>query len=150
MNRNLTPLCFLALLLTTVLLTPVSDAHADVRLPGFFGDQMVLQQQMKIKVWGWADAGESVTVSVGDQSATTKGDDDGKWSVELPAQQASKKPTNIVVKGNNTIEINDVLIGEVWLCSGQGSLKEAPMRRWKSNQLTIHSFDTSNSVINLP
>ncbi len=99
------------------------ETVADVRLPGFFNDHMVLQQQATIKVWGWSDVGESVTVSLGEQSATATGGDNGTWSVELPAQQASKTPAKLTIKGNNAIEINDVLIGEVWLCSGQSNME---------------------------
>ncbi len=119
---------------------PCRETRADVRLPGFFNDHMVLQQQMKIKVWGWSDPGESVTVSVGDQSATAQGGDDGKWSVELPAQEASKTPTKLTVQGNNTIEINDVLIGEVWLCSGQSNME------WnvKSSTNAEHEISSAN------
>jgi sialate O-acetylesterase len=63
---------------------------ADVRLPAVFGDHMVLQQQMKIRIWGWADAGEAVTVSLGTNSATAKPDETGRWQVELPEMTASK------------------------------------------------------------
>ncbi len=104
------------------------SSQADVRLPGVFGDHMVIQQKMKIKVWGWADEGEAVTVTLGDQSATTKADDAGKWQVQLPSMTATNQPLILTVKGNNTIEIKDVLIGEVWLCSGQSNM-EWPVSR---------------------
>ena len=104
------------------------DVRADVRLPGFFNDHMIFQQQMKIKVWGWADAGESVTVSIENDSITIKADDQGQWQVELPARQASKTPVKLIVQGSNKIEVDDVLIGEVWLCSGQSNMEWPVMR----------------------
>lgn len=99
------------------------QVQAEVRLPGFFGDHMVFQQQMPLRIWGWADAGEAITVSLAEHEATTAADDSGKWRVELPAMEASKAPRTLRVKGSNTIEIGDVLIGEVWLCSGQSNME---------------------------
>jgi sialate O-acetylesterase len=99
------------------------QARGEVRLAGFFGDHMVLQQQLPIKLWGWAEAGESVTASIDDQSATTTADEAGNWRLELPARAASNDPIQLTVQGSNTIEIEDVLIGEVWLCSGQSNME---------------------------
>lgn len=96
---------------------------AEVKLPAVFGDHMVLQQQQKIRVWGWADANESVTVSIGSSKETALPNASGRWQVELPPMVASKLPTTITVKGSNTIEIKDVLVGEVWLCSGQSNME---------------------------
>ncbi len=123
MNRNLQLLRFPLLWFAALTLISSGSIRADVRLPGFFNDHMVLQQQIKIKVWGWADPGESVTVGVADQTATTTAGDDGKWSVELAPRPASKTPLKLTVEGNNKLEINDVLIGEVWLCSGQSNME---------------------------
>ncbi|MEL6107553.1 MAG: sialate O-acetylesterase, partial [Planctomycetota bacterium] len=117
--------CLLQLLLLSTLVTGI--ASADVRLPGFFGDHMVLQQQKPIRVWGWAEEGESVTVTVGEKTANAKAATDGKWSVELPALDASYEPLELIVEGKNRIELKDVLIGEVWLCSGQSNM-EWPVR----------------------
>jgi len=100
-----------------------ATSRADVRLPQIFGDHMVLQREQSIPVWGWADPGEEITVrlSTGD-AASTVADDDGKWTVKVPAQQAGG-PVTLTVKGNNTITLTDVLIGEVWLCSGQSNME---------------------------
>lgn len=100
-----------------------SHAIADVRVPSVFSEHMVLQQQQKIRVWGWADTGESVSVTIGKNSANAKPNDSGRWQVELPPMTASKTPTTITIKGKNTIEIKDVLVGEVWLCSGQSNME---------------------------
>ena len=89
---------------------------------------MVLQQGQKLPIWGWADPGEAVTVSVAGQSYTTEADKNGAWSLRLKkALKASKSPVAFTVKGSNTIDFKDVLVGEVWLCSGQSNM-EWPVR----------------------
>ena len=81
---------------------------------------MVLQQGQRLPVWGWADPGEAVTVSVAGQSHTTEADKNGTWTLRLKKPlKASKSPVTFTVKGSNTIDFKDVLVGEVWLCSGQ-------------------------------
>ncbi len=105
------------------LIASTVTTHADVRLPSVFSDHMVLQQKKEIRIWGWAEHGESVEVRFGDKAATTEADKMGHWQVALPAMDASAEPQSLVVKGNNTIEVSDVLIGEVWLCSGQSNME---------------------------
>ncbi|WP_075081963.1 sialate O-acetylesterase [Mariniblastus fucicola] len=125
--------CFTFAVLTTMLISSV--AHADVRLPGFFSDHMVLQQQSKIKIWGWSDAGDEVTVSIGENSAVATTNDDGKWQVELAPMEASKTPVSLVVKGgHNEIKLTDLLIGEVWLCSGQSNMEWTVARSVNAEQ----------------
>lgn len=96
---------------------------ADVRLPAVLNSHMVLQRDQPLPVWGWADAGEKVTVSIGDHTAKATADDKGKWSVTLPAMKADGKSHSIKVAGNNTITLEDVLIGEVWVGSGQSNMQ---------------------------
>ena len=124
MNR-IAPLRFTLsfIALACVFATLATHSHAEVKLPGFFGDSMVLQQQKPIAIWGWAEPGESITVTLADASETATADKTGKWKVALPAMTASKEPISLTVKGSNTIEINDILIGEVWLCSGQSNME---------------------------
>lgn len=95
--------------------------HADVKLPALFSDHAVLQRETSVPVWGWAGKGEEVTVSIAGQSQTTKAGDDGKWRVELKDLKADS-PQTLTVKGSNTLTVNDVLIGEVWLGSGQSNM----------------------------
>jgi sialate O-acetylesterase len=97
--------------------------RADVRLPGFFGDHMVLQQGTPVLVWGWADPGEQVSVSLAEHQASTAADATGKWSLRLPAMPASRQPLQLTVTASNTIRLNDILVGEVWLCSGQSNME---------------------------
>ena len=97
-------------------------AQAQVRLPKIFADHMVLQQNQPIRVWGWAKPGEKVSVNLNDQKASASTSKDGKWMVSLPAQKAGG-PSVLSVKGRNQIILNDVMIGEVWLCSGQSNME---------------------------
>jgi len=102
-----------------------SAALADVKLPAIFGDHMVLQDQLPIPVWGTADPGEAVTVTLGAQSAKTTAGTDGKWEVKLPPMPASAQAVTMTVAGKNTLNFQDVLIGEVWVCSGQSNMEFA-------------------------
>ena len=97
--------------------------QAEVKLPSVFGDHMVLQQGQRLPVWGWADPGESVTVAVAGQTKKTKAGKDGAWQLRLKPLKASKLPVAFSVKGINTIDFKDVLVGEVWLCSGQSNME---------------------------
>ncbi len=99
-----------------------SSAHANVKLPGIFSDHMVLQQNVPLPVWGWADAGEQVTVSIAGQTRTATADASGNWKLKLGAL-AADSPLTMTVTGHNTIVIQDVLVGEVWLGSGQSNMQ---------------------------
>ena len=109
-------------------------SHADVRLPALFTDHMVLQRGKPITVWGWADEGEKVTVSFHDATASTEARD-GKWRVMLPEESAGG-PYELVVRGNNELKVSDVLVGEVWICSGQSNM-EWPITRTFEPQKAI-------------
>lgn len=84
---------------------------------------MVLQQGQKIPVWGWADPGEEVTVALGTTRAKTKAGPDGKWRVDLGKTEAGSDPQTLTVTGRNKIAFEDVLVGEVWVCSGQSNME---------------------------
>jgi sialate O-acetylesterase len=101
----------------------LSASLADVKLPSVLGSHMVLQRGVECPIWGWADAGEAVTVSFAGQNATTTAGKDGKWQVNLKALTASAKGRSLTVKGKNTVKLADVLVGEVWLCSGQSNME---------------------------
>src|SRR3954466_1745180 len=100
-----------------------APARADGKLPAVLSDHMVLQQQMSVPVWGTADAGEEVTVTFGQQKQTAKAGADGKWSVKLSPLQASDRPAELTVAGKNTVKLSDVLVGEVWVASGQSNME---------------------------
>ena len=113
------------LLALLFLLTSVLPLHADVKLPGIFADHMVLQRQMPVVVWGWAAPGEKVLIDFAGNHAETTADASGSWKTELPAMEASVVGLTLSVKGSNAVTINDVLVGEVWLCSGQSNMEWA-------------------------
>jgi len=96
-------------------------AQADVTLPNIFGDHMVLQRDQQNPVWGWADKGEKITVTIGGQSHAATADDKGEWRVKLKPMKVGK-PLTLTVKGKNTVKFSDVLVGEVWICSGQSNM----------------------------
>ena len=110
-----------------VVMTMVSiPADADVRLPRIFGNHMVLQRGIKLPVWGWAGAGEklSLTLTGGGLNikVDTAADGGGKWRLELPVLKAGG-PYVMSVTGSNTVTFNNVMAGEVWLCSGQSNME---------------------------
>jgi len=111
-----------SLLIVCALLATAVDVSADVRLPRIFGQHMVLQRDKPLPVWGWAEPGERVTVQVADKRAETTADDKGAWRVTLAALPAGG-PHEMVVAGKNTIALSDLLIGEVWVCSGQSNMQ---------------------------
>lgn len=95
---------------------------AEVKLPKVFGSNMVLQQNSVIKIWGFADPGEKINVKLADNKSESNTNDDGKWYVELPEMKAGG-PYEIVVEGKNKIVLSNVMVGEVWLCSGQSNME---------------------------
>jgi len=116
--KTISPFFLLAATLATL-----ASARADVRLPAIFGDHMVLQQDATLPVWGWADAGEEVTVTLGQgPAAKTTAAADGSWRVNLKPVPSSNEPTTLTVAGRNTVTFQDVLVGEVWVCSGQSNM----------------------------
>lgn len=118
---------FFRLLVILSLFAFACAARADVKLPAIFGDHMVLQRDASVPVWGWAEPGEEVSVSVAGQTKSTKAGADGKWMVKFSNLKSAGAKT-LTVKGKNTITINDVLIGEVWLGSGQSNMAMAVNR----------------------
>ena len=96
--------------------------RADVKPAALFGDHMVLQQGMSVPVWGWADPGEQVTVTIAGQKQSATAGADRKWMVRLSNLRASADPIEMTITGKNTIKIVDILIGEVWLGSGQSNM----------------------------
>ena len=97
-------------------------ATANVKMPLVFSDGMVLQRNKPIPVWGWADANEKVEIRFNKQTKTIIADQNGKWSINLNAEKAGG-PFELSITGKNTITIKNVLVGEVWICSGQSNME---------------------------
>lgn len=111
-------------------------ASADVTLPNIFSNSMVLQRDQQNAVWGKASPGEEVTVSIDSQKHTVTADDAGMWKVMLEPMSVGE-PKELVVKGKNEIRLTDVLVGEVWICSGQSNMQ------WSINASANAALETA-------
>ena len=109
------PLALFATLFMTVL------AQADVRLPKIFSDHMVLQRDQPVRVWGWASPGEKISVQFAGQSGSEVADKDGAWSVQLLPMKANATPHELTIRGTNTVNLANVLVGDVWMVGGQSN-----------------------------
>lgn len=113
-------------LFSLLLLVPLSLAHAaELKLAAVFSDHMVLQREKPVPVWGWADPGEQITVAFAGQTQTATADAKGQWKVKLEAMPANADPETLLVKSdkpNRSQKVSDVLVGEVWLGSGQSNM----------------------------
>lgn len=118
-----------------LLLIASSNSYADVKLPAIISDNMVLQQNTTISLWGWADAGEAIEIknNWNNTIAKTTADNKGNWLVHLKTPKAGG-PYNIIISGKNKIELHNVLLGEVWLCSGQSNMEFSleKQQNWKT------------------
>lgn len=119
-------------------------ARADISIGCPFSSNMVLQQQQPVPIWGAAAAGEHVTVEFAGQSLTTVAGADGRWRVVLAPLQASAEGRSLTVRGNNGVTLENVLVGEVWLCSGQSNM-EVGLDRSLTSKFT--SPDNKQAVV---
>ena len=131
------------LILTAFQFTSLLIVCAAVRLPAIIGSHMVLQQKSSVKIWGWASPSEKITISVGwdttiYQTITTNG---ARWEVEIKTPAAGG-PYDMHIKGGNEIVLQDVLIGEVWVCSGQSNME------WGGDQGLQQSKDEAPNATN--
>ena len=115
---------FLPVLFCTAL---SADLWADVRVPALFGDHMVVQRDMPIHVWGWADPGETVSVDFRGETAVAIASPDGRWDIYLEPAEAGG-PYDLAIDGGNSIRLTDILVGDVWVGSGQSNM-EWPLER---------------------
>lgn len=113
-----------------------STAHSQVKLPQIIRDSMVLQRDAKLNIWGWATVGERVAVTFEGNRYTTSTSAQGKWRLELPAMKAGG-PYTMTISGKNTIVLKDILVGDVWFCSGQSNMV---------HQMNIHDVTYANDI----
>src|ERR1700730_4775616 len=118
---SFSPSSMLRLRALTVLCSLPLSSWADPILPHLLSDHMVLQQGLEIHIWGKADLGEKITVTLGEKTSSGQSDSNGTWSVHLPAMQAGG-PFTVIVRGKKTVVLKDVMIGEVWVASGQSNM----------------------------
>lgn len=118
-------------------------AQAELRLPAIFADHMVVQRDREVPVWGWGDPGETVTVTLGGKTAKGSVGDDGRWRVRLDRLQAGGPYALTVTAGDEALTLKDVLVGEVWIASGQSNMEWA-MAWIKNNQAEIEAANHPN------
>jgi sialate O-acetylesterase len=111
------------LLITTLVFIAATGCTAEVILPDVISEAMVIQRDRSVPIWGQADPGEPVTVRFAGQSKETIAGSDGKWLVKLDAVHASAAPATMTISGKNTIELKNILVGEVWLVAGQSNMQ---------------------------
>jgi sialate O-acetylesterase len=133
-------------LLVAAALLCTATMQADVKLPKIFSDGMVMQQQTKANLWGTATAGKNVVVTTGwnKKKYTVKADADGKWSLAIETPEAGG-PYTITLSDGKTTTIDNVLIGELWLCSGQSNM-EMPMKGFKGQPVENANTDALQST----
>lgn len=121
--------------------------QAEVKPNALFSDGAVLQRGVPIPIWGTAAAGEKVTVRLDGQEASTTADQDGKWKVQLPPHEAGG-PFEMTISGNNTLTIGNLLVGEVWICSGQSNMERQLGPR--SGQKPLENWEQEAASANYP
>ena len=109
-------------LLSILSLSLAAPVVADVSVPSIFGSNMILQQKMENKIWGWGHVGDEVTVSIAGQTKKTTVQRHGDWELRLDPMAAGFTPHQMVITGPNTLTFDNVLVGEVWICSGQSNM----------------------------
>jgi sialate O-acetylesterase len=144
----------LNLALTSAILAVASTGSADVRLPHVLATDMVLQRDLPVPIWGWADAGEKVSVSFAGQAKSATAGDDGKWMVKLDPLKADSKAARLTVTGKNKVTLGNVLVGEVWICSGQSNMEwrlaqsmNAEAEITAANRPTIRLFNVPGHTV---
>ncbi|MEN3943993.1 sialate O-acetylesterase [Prosthecobacter sp. SYSU 5D2] len=121
------------LALTSLLASLAFLAKAEIKLPAIIGDNMVLQQKQANPLWGWDTPGTEVTVKFAGQTKTAKAGADGKWTVKLDAVPANAKPATISIQGTTKKVVKNVLVGEVWVCSGQSNMQWSVNGCWDAD-----------------
>src|SRR5215204_3519257 len=131
---------------TVVLVLLTIIGHAQIRLPKILSDNMILQRNKPITLWGWANPKEKITVEFNKQRKSVQADASGNWKVSLSPESAGG-PYQLSFKGKNTITLTNILVGEVWVCSGQSNMewpvaqaKNASQEIKDANYLQIRQF----------
>jgi hypothetical protein len=106
----------------TLLVSITITSNAEVKLPKVFTNDMVLQRDIPIKIWGWADKRETIAITFLNETVEVKADRKGHWTAELKPAEAGG-PYELVIKGENEITLSNILVGDVWICSGQSNMQ---------------------------
>ncbi|MDF1816462.1 MAG: hypothetical protein P1V20_29950, partial [Verrucomicrobiales bacterium] len=123
---------------------------SELKIPAIIGDHMVLQQKQINPIWGWDQPGTEVTVSIADQAKKAKAGTDGKWTVKLDPLTASYDPATLTIEGTSKRVFKDVLVGEVWMCSGQSNMGMTVSGDWKHKVEVLASNHPNLRLISVP
>lgn len=148
------------MIIVALLFTAANNASAQLQLPKIFGDSMILQRDAPIKIWGTANSGELVQAKFHNQQKSTKADDKGKWQIILSPEKAGG-PYQLQIKAGTTITLSNILMGDIWVCSGQSNMEFPVSSNWSSvinaeNEIaaadypTIRLFTVEKNVQALP
>ena len=137
-------------LLSIIFVFSTQEGRTEIKLPNVIGSGMVLQRDMQVPVWGWADAGEEITVSFAEQKKTTKTDKDGKWIVKLDPLKANGNASSLTIKGSNTVTLQNILVGEVWICSGQSNMEWSVRQSANPKEEAAAGFHPWIRLFNVP
>ncbi|MEL7533381.1 MAG: sialate O-acetylesterase [Bacteroidota bacterium] len=140
-------------LLLIVFILSLGSLDAQLRMPQIFSDHMVLQREKPIELWGWAKSRDKITIQIGEQSYKTKAEKDGSWSIALDAMKAGGPYTLSVSTKKEKVEFEDVLLGDVWICSGQSNMEwslsntnDAQAEIANANYPEIRLFDVKRNI----
>jgi sialate O-acetylesterase len=139
-----------SLIVVPILTCLAGGIHAELRLPAIIGDHMVLQQGQSNPIWGWDDPATTVTVSIAGQTHTAVASAEGKWTVTLQSLPANAEPTVMTIEGTSRRELGDVLVGEVWMCSGQSNMGFSLGGDWKGEIESLASRHPNLRLISVP
>lgn len=128
----------------------VAQGRPSLSLPHVFGDHMVVQSDQPVPVWGWAAAGQKITVSFANQKKqTVAAAADGAWRVVLDPMKASSSPSTLTVTGSESVTFEDILVGAVWLCSGQSNMQK-PVGTWRGQPVPTDNFEQELARADFP
>ncbi len=132
--------------LTTLFLFIFIIAHAEIKLPAIFSDNMLLQQNTQVNIWGKTDANKTVKIKTSWSKKTIKtiADESGNWKISFLTPVTDGKPQSITISDGKTVVLNNVLLGELWFCSGQSNM-EMPMKGFKNQPVENSNMDILNS-----
>ena len=125
-------------------------ARAELKLPAIIGDNMVLQQKLSDPVWGWDAPGTNVTVSFAGQTKSAVAGADGRWEVKLDAMPANAQPQTMTIKGTSERALQNILIGEVWMCSGQSNMSFGLNGDWNGDIEALGSNIPNLRLVSVP
>ena len=144
--------CFKKILLVSLVLWAQISLTAQIKLPALVSDNMVLQRNSSINLWGWASPNEKINIQLGWQntSVETTADKEGNWNVIAKTPKGSEKAYSIILEGKNKITLHNILIGEVWVCSGQSNMYFPVGREEKTWKTGVKDYEEEIKNANFP